>query len=319
MDDNWIATATRFAQRFLLSSERVRSMKMKFIKQFRGAVWRVLHAISPALEHQVSKRVSKNCWDNWSYRTRQVMASPDNSYIPRVPEAGKIINGYQIMHNGLKVLSGSYYGKGPCGLFKKNRGVHEPQEERIFQEVLKQVSPGAVMIELGAFWAFYSMWFCQVVPKARAFLVEPLTENLRFGQKNFEANGMQGHFTQALVGKSSGTAPDGTKIICVDDFVAEHRLDEIAILHSDIQGFELDMLHGAERTIRAGKVSYYFISTHNEDLHQACEKWLRERALVILDSIPPSESFSVDGILTARASHAPAIPPISISRKRREP
>ena len=291
---------------------------MKLVKQFRGAVWRALYSVSPALTHQVSKRVSKTCWDNWGYRTRQVMASPDNAYIPRVPDAGKTINGYQIMHNGLKVLPGSYYGKGACRLFKKNRGVHEPQEERIFQEVLKQLSPGAVMVELGAFWAFYSMWFCQVVPQARAFLVEPLTENLRFGQKNFEANGMQGHFTQALVGQHPGTAPDGTRIICVDDFVVENALDRIAILHSDIQGFEIEMLHGAERTIRGGKISYYFISTHSEDLHQACETLLRKHNLVLLDSIPPAESFSVDGILTARASHAPVIPPLSISRKKRE-
>jgi len=279
-------------------------------------VWRILNAVSPALLHQVSKRVSKTCWDNWTYRTRVAMACPDNAHIRRIPEAGKIEGGFQLMHNGLKVLVGSYYGQGSSQLLKKNRGVHEPQEERVFQEVLRLLAPGSVMIELGAYWAYYSMWFCKEIPNGRAYLVEPEAENLEFGRGNFAANKLSGaHFTHALVGSKGATREDGVKVICVDDFVRDQQLQEIAILHSDIQGCELEMVHGAQETLRAGKVAFCFISTHNVDLHEQCEAALREIGFKILASVTPPESYSVDGLIVGRWPTAPEVSAIALSRK----
>ncbi len=291
-------------------------MKKRLVKWFRGCVWKILNFTSPALLHQASRRFSKTCSDNWRERTKRVVACPDNAYIPRVPNAGMVLGDFQIMHNGIKVLIGSYYGKGPSVLLEKNRGVHEPQEERMFQEVLKHVPASSVIVELGAYWAFYSLWFCKEVSGGLAYLVEPAAENLQFGRRNFEANSLKGHFTRAFVGQRSGTAEDGTRIICVDDFVAEHQLERIAILHSDIQGAELEMLKGSQKTIRDGKISYCFISTHNEDLHRACERLLDEHRFVTLSSICPSESFSVDGMLVCRAPHAPPVPFLPLSRKK---
>ena len=54
----------------------------------------------------------------------------------------------------------------------RNRGVHEPGEERMFAEVIRRMPPGALMIELGSYWAFYSTWFGKAVPSARIFCVE---------------------------------------------------------------------------------------------------------------------------------------------------
>jgi hypothetical protein len=245
-----------------------------------------------------------------------VLACPDNAYIKRVPEAGEIRGDFQIMHNGLKVLLGSYYGKDSVRLLKKNRGVHEPQEERIFQEVLRQIAPGSVMIELGAYWGYYSMWFCREVPNARAYLVEPAEQNLEFGKRNFAANSLAfAHFTQAWIGQKSGVADDGHPVVCVDDFVADQKIQHVAILHSDIQGFEVEMLKGSRSTIIAGKISYCFISTHSVELHTACETLLREHGFEVFASISPPESYSVDGILAGRWPSAAAIPPMTISRR----
>ena len=41
----------------------------------------------------------------------------------------------------------------------ENKGVHEPQEEKAFLEVLNYVEKGSTMIELGSYWGFYSLWF----------------------------------------------------------------------------------------------------------------------------------------------------------------
>ena len=106
-------------------------------------------------------------------RIKEVVACPDNFKIPRVPNAGEIIKGKQLMHNGLKINVGSYYGPEVAQQLKINKGVHEPQEELVFSEVLKHIKSNSTMIELGAFWSFYSMWFHSHVPNAKNFMVEP--------------------------------------------------------------------------------------------------------------------------------------------------
>ncbi len=288
---------------------------MSWLQRFKALVWKSIQWVSPALERQLRRRFSRSYHENWGYRTRQARACPDNAFIPRVADAGKIVNGYQVMHNGLKVVLGSYYGEGPIRLLEKNRGVHEPQEERVFQEVLKTLSPGGTIVELGAYWGFYSMWFCQQVPDARAYLVEPMAENMDYGQRNFAANGFKGRFTRAYVGKAPGVAEDGTRIIGVDDFLEKEAIGHVTILHSDIQGFELEMLEGSAKSIEQGRISWFFISTHNEDLHAACERHLREKGLVIEASITPEQCYSTDGVLVARAPKVTGIPPLSISRR----
>ncbi len=75
-------------------------------------------------------------------RILRTIACPQNKYIPRVPDAGKIFDDYQLMHNGLKVQIDGYYGEYKSNnrgfitdMLLRNKGVHEPQEERVFQEV----------------------------------------------------------------------------------------------------------------------------------------------------------------------------------------
>ena len=40
---------------------------------------------------------------DWNNRVRNALACPDNVFIPRVADAGKIDDGHLIMHNGLRV------------------------------------------------------------------------------------------------------------------------------------------------------------------------------------------------------------------------
>ena len=46
-----------------------------------------------------------------------------------------------------------------------------------------------VMIELGAYWAHYSMWLKSVRPQARVVMVEPDREHIAVGGANFQRNG----------------------------------------------------------------------------------------------------------------------------------
>lgn len=252
---------------------------------------------------------------HWDARIADVLSCPDNAHLTRVPAAGKIVNGFQIMHNGLKVLADGYYGDGITRLLKANRGCHEPQEEVVFQEVLRRLPESAVMLELGAYWAFYSMWFSREVRSPQVFLVEQDRLSLDVGRTNFRANHCTGHFTHALVGATPATEPGGATTISVDSFALEHGLNNIEILHSDIQGFEVEMLRGAVHALESKRIRYLFISTHSEDLHSQCHSFLEERAYEIVVSISPAHSFSVDGILTARDPQFDNKPIIHPSRK----
>ena len=116
-----------------------------------------------------------------------------------------------------------------------NKGVHEPQEEYAFQEVLRFLSLGATMLEVGAYWGYYSLWFLQTVKGGQAFLVEPESAHLEAGRRNFAINGTRADFTQAFVGAASDLSVNPPQI-CVDDFVREKKqLSHVPVLHSDIQ------------------------------------------------------------------------------------
>lgn len=106
---------------------------------------------------------------------------------------------HQFLHNGLKVRLGSYYVFGNTHLLQKNKGVHEPQEEHVFQEVLKFMLERALMIVLGSFWAFYSMWFQKEVKGEVNYMVEPDYLNLIKDKTNFKLNGFFGKFIKAYI------------------------------------------------------------------------------------------------------------------------
>jgi hypothetical protein len=140
-----------------------------------------------------------------------------------------------------------------------NRGVHEPLEEYCFQQVLEKIeTPHSIMIELGAYWAHYSMWFMKRHPKARCYMVEPELSSIACGINNFKINNFQGEFINDFVGFS------GFKL---DNFVSERKLTSISLLHSDIQGYEIEMIDGAKDSLQNQLVDFVFISTHSEDLH----------------------------------------------------
>ena len=251
----------------------------------------------------------------WRWRIDTVLASPDNAFIPRVPDAGILKDGWITMHNGLKVSALGYYGSGVMNMLVENRGVHEPQEERAFAEVLRHIPAGGTMLELGAYWGFYSLWFAQVVERPRNFLLEPESENLTSAGQNFEFNGGTAVFDMAYVGATDGRSDNGTPIVTVDTYCARQGIERLSILHADIQGAELDMLRGARRMLSGGHVDYVFISTHSDDLHRDCADALKAYGYTILASADIEETYSVDGLLVAKRASLDGPTEIPISSR----
>jgi hypothetical protein len=250
---------------------------------------------------------------NFALRRKIVCAAEDNARIPRMEDAGKVVDGALIMHNGLHVLPDSYCGAGMTDLLRENKGVHEPQEELAFAEVLSRLrqrgSTSYTMVELGANWAFYSLWFQTALPGAACCCVEPDAETLDAGRRNFRMNGRQADFTQAFVGAKASHEPDRiVRTVSVDSLVREKKITHVDILHSDIQGYELEMLAGAQESFSRRMVDYIFISTHRHFLHYRCLEVLERAGFRILAEVDMMGTVSVDGVIVAARTDLGPIP-----------
>lgn len=133
---------------------------------------------------------------------------------------------------------------------------------------------------------------------------------------NFDVNGFDGTFTNAYVGGRDLRPPGSTPTISVDGYCAEKNISHLHMLHSDIQGFESEMLDGASNMFSGHKVDHVFISTHSSDIHTDCLRKLEGYGYHILCSVDCPESYSGDGLIVACSPTTNPPPVISVSKKR---
>ena len=287
------------------------------IKQWPG-IYNLLLAVLNSVNYfnrNFHRRFSKyKITSYWQQRINTVVSCPDNTKLGRVPDAGKVFSDHQLLANGLKITLGSYYDYGNTHLLITNRGVHEPQEEYAFELVLKSLGPGATMMELGSYWAFYSMWFARTVPSARSIMVEPDPHKMNFGKLNFKLNGLKGTFDLGFIADDFSRATT-VPTYSVDYLLEKHEVNHLDILHSDIQGYELAMLKGAEKAMRRGAIDYFFISTHSNKLHEECIAVLRGAGYQIVCEADLDASYSVDGLIVAKRIGAQGPDRIEISAR----
>lgn len=261
----------------------------------------------------------------------------DADPVPKVEDAGALRTEpdgtrVQIMHNGLKVLADGYYGPWMTRLIGLCRGHHEPQEERVFHEIVARLPARATMIELGGYWAFYSLWFLRGFPERRAVVVEPDPAHRAVGERNAALNGLSPDFVSGSVGGEPGPAsPFMTEesgevlvpCVSVPQIMQQHDLQTLDLLHCDAQGAELKVLESCGELFRAGRIGWVFASTHAHQIsgdpltHQRCLAVLRNAGASIEVEHDVHESFSGDGLIVARFGPAPAgwaPPPISRNR-----
>jgi predicted O-methyltransferase YrrM len=230
-------------------------------------------------------------------RFREIVSDPLNLLIERDPLAGYVQDGMVVLHNGIRVpFDGpdAYYGSFSY-ILNINRGVHEPLEEYVFQELLKVIPESPTMLELGAYWAHYSMWMKQRRPNARVHMVEPNEGNIQIGKNNFARNHFVGEFTQAFVGVGH---------FVVDDYLKTKNIDKLDVLHADIQSFEVEMLQGCEQALQAKAIDYVFVSTHTQELHAQVVQMLNAHSYrVEVSSDFEYETTSYDGFVFASGPH----------------
>jgi FkbM family methyltransferase len=255
-------------------------------------------------------------------RVELTVAVRDTDPIPKVPGAGEVIvrNGerLQVMHNGVVLSEGRYHGAWMTEVIQRLRGHHEPQEELAFHTTLERLatsSQAPIMLELGSFWAYYSIWAKHRIPSTRLVLVEPDAGNLAVGHHNLELNGMEATAVHAAVGSEhdsqvvltweSDNQPHLTRQVTVDGLMRDLGLSWIDLLLADIQGAETAMLAGCAAALAARRIRFLIVSTHHHSIsgdpltHQRCLRILTDAGAHLVAEHSVAESCSGDGLIVA--------------------
>lgn len=270
-------------------------------------------------------------------RIALTLSCRDCDAIPKVAAAGAVLErddgAVQVMHDGTLVRADGYCGGWMTEIIRRLRGHHEPQEELIFHHLLPHARPGSLIVELGAWWAYYTAWYLGAVPGAEAVCVEPDPANLELGRANLALNGRRAEFINAALGceyrpeiEFHRAVHGGTVTIESLDMPAlasRLRGRSVEMLHMDMQGFEFGFLRSLRRC--GTPVRFIVVSTHHELIsgsattHADCLAELCGQGAVILAEHDVLESYSGDGLIAAsfhRDDASLTLPPLSRHRGR---
>jgi len=254
-------------------------------------------------------------------RVRMTVSCRDTDRLTKVAGAGEIFDHdgtrVQRMFNGILIEEGCYYGPWMTEIITDLEGHHEPQEEVVFDAVVDRLlasEPDASMIELGSFWAFYSMSFRQRAGADNVIIdMEPDPAYLDVGRRNFALNDMESVFLHGAIGQAPGevvtfTTESTGEIIEVEQYdlaalMATGGISRLGLLMVDIQGFETPLLAGALDLLRSGAVRFLIISTHHHLIsgdaltHQNVLSTLEAAGAHVIAEHTVGESFSGDGLV----------------------
>lgn len=277
--------------------------------------------------------------DEAARRVRLTVAVDDCDALPKVPDAGEVVQRdgrqVQVMHNGVVVEAGGYFGDWMAEIVRCLRGHHEPQEELVFARVLEHLRATGLtaprVVELGAFWAYYSLWALQEFPDAQVVLLEPDPANLELGKRNLALNGRTATVVHGVMGREPGATQefgnlDGSvtqvRQYDLEGLLQETGLDRVDLLLCDVQGGEQFLFTQAGALLRSGRVRFAVVSTHHHSIsgdaltHQRLLRELVQLGAHVVVEHTVGESCSGDGLIVVSFDPADADLVVHTSRVR---
>jgi FkbM family methyltransferase len=139
---------------------------------------------------------------------------------------------------------------------------------------------GQTVIDVGANYGDSSIWWaktfgCKVVafePLVNVFNV--LVENIKLNNADVVAHNLALGNGDDIIGRSDGNMfSSGGDVKIRSAKLDSYSFESVDLLKIDVEGFEMDVLEGAENTIRRFKPRI-IIETHSKDLRKRCHAFL---------------------------------------------
>ena len=125
------------------------------------------------------------------------------------------------------------------------------------------------MIELGSNFSYYSMLFKKIIEpnETLSIMVEPYEKFFNTGKEHFEINNLEGNFLKKRI--------YNPELWCnikfdypstgIDELLDEYKIEELDVLHCDIDQSEVLALNTASNSLKNKKIDLLFILTHGKD------------------------------------------------------
>lgn len=185
-------------------------------------------------------------------------------------------------------------------------GKYEPQVHRALEGLVR---PGDVVFDVGAHIGYWTLVFAETVgPKGQVVGFEPDPDNFGRLSRNVERNRArigdatvvwagvasrtgQAGFVRGLGSGAGGLSPTGGDIQVPIESLdhAAARFGPPAFVKMDVEGGELDVLHGARDLLARGRTRF-LIEMHSEHLRRECTRLLEDagyRIRVVEGAEPP--------------------------------
>ncbi len=205
-----------------------------------------------------------------------------------------------VEYDGLKILSGINTHPGSGNVFQ-----HE-HEIRLFKSIIEDVDPNnPVMIEIGSFWGLWSLLFRKKFENGKNILIELGKRQLYVGLRNFYNNRFDCAFYHGGFNVEDSQTFENRKFdieydtyadadVNIDNLISsdeelrgyfecmemtgknlefekiitENKIDEISLLHMDIQGSELNLIRDIRSYLKSKKIINLVVATHSSQIHE---------------------------------------------------
>ena len=207
---------------------------------------------------------------------------------------------------GVKVLdSGGCYPGG------QGISAHYDDEKSRLDDVLDNIEgPAPVMVEIGSYWALWSLLFRNKFPDGINILVEMFAEKLQVGIDNFCLNGFTDNVYAYHGGVSlseSGSIHDAGTMgpeVTLGQLMEAANVSKLDFVHCDIQGSELEFLKAHTDIFEQKRILHIVVGTHphiseNKQIHEDVIEFLESNGYEIVCEYPRTTD---DGYVYARAT-----------------
>lgn len=184
-------------------------------------------------------------------------------------------------------------------IYLKRKLFDNKTEEKHFKQMLEEInSSEPSMIEIGAYWAYWTILFKKKFKNNKTVIIEPDEKHLDEGLHNLKENNMSSIYYKNTVLKNhleTQVPFDQNKAKDIDILeVINKHFNHIDILHSDAQGIEYELLIRLKDLIKTNKIKNLFLLTHSPKIHSDIKEEANKLNLEIKAEIPWKKD---DGLL----------------------